>query len=85
MSKLVQEVRHFELRLGADADATHEEIAAEAVRLAKGGHVVRMALPSGTITVSPDHTHEDVVPMVADAMPSKGKTAKAKAPPPAAA
>lgn len=80
MSKLVHEVRHFVLREDA-VDASHDDIAAEAVDLAKGGHIVNMELPGGAVVVMPDHAHEDVVPKVADAMP-KTRASKGKSPPP---
>jgi hypothetical protein len=69
MSKLVQEVRHFTLQPEA-AGASHDEIADEAMRLAKGGHIVRLTLPEGNVvTVAPSDVHPDVVARVAEAMP----------------
>lgn len=83
MSKLVQEVRHFVLRPDAE-EASHADIAADAVRLAQGGHLVRLSLPSGLVGITPDHSHEEVTAMVSDAMPKAkgGKAKKAEDPPP---
>jgi hypothetical protein len=87
MSKLVQEIRHFVLRPDA-AEASHDEIAAEGVRLAQGGHLVKMSLPNGDVGITPEHTHEEVTAMVADNMPKakpvRGKKAEDPPPPEAA-
>jgi hypothetical protein len=68
MSKLVQEIRHFVLQPAA-AGASHHDIAEEAMRLAKGGHIVSLELPGGTAVVTPAHTHDEAVAIVGDVMP----------------
>lgn len=62
MSSIVHEVRHFVVREGEGvAVPSHEDLAAEAQRLAKGGHVVSMTVPGGSVVqVGPDEDTAEV-------------------------
>jgi hypothetical protein len=68
MSKIVREVRHFVIHPEA-IDLTHEELAEEALRLAKGGHIVQLQMPGGAVSVAPDEDHAEVVARMKEAMP----------------
>lgn len=71
MSHLVHEVRHFVVREGEGVPVpSHEDLAAEAQRLAKGGHVVVMKVPGGDVVqVAPDEDTTEVAERFQKALP----------------
>lgn len=69
MSKHFQQTHLFTLRPGA-ADVPHEELAHEAMELAKGGHTVALTLPDGAVSVAPEDAHHEIVAKISDAMPA---------------
>jgi hypothetical protein len=78
MSQIVHEVRHFIVHEGENvAMPTHEDLAAEAQRLAKGGHIVSMTVPGGNVVqVGPDDDAAEVTDRFQKALP-KPKAAEA--------
>lgn len=71
MSQLVHEVRHFIVKEGEGVPVpTHEALAAEAQHLAKGGHIVSMTVPGGTVVqVGPDDDTTEVADRFQKALP----------------